>query len=110
MARIRSKGRALIAPEFLWLAGIVSPAFTMHILLNVPATGIAHAEGKNLKRYYESEQQADAYRHYRANTSIVVPLPNSVYAKLPSWIKRNLLLEWERFEYRPKQSSQHKKE
>ena len=25
----------------------------MHILLNIGATGISNAEGKNLKRYYE---------------------------------------------------------
>ena len=51
-------------PWTWWLFSILSPLFTMHILLNVPGTGIAHAEGKNLKRYYESES-GDAYKIYR---------------------------------------------
>ena len=51
-------------PWTWWLISILSPLFTMHILLNVPGTGIAHAEGKNLKRYYESDC-GDAYKIYR---------------------------------------------
>ena len=84
---------------WLWLAGLVSPLFTMHILLNVTATGVWNAEGKNLKRYYESPQHGEAYRQYREQTSIVIPMVG--YAAIPLWIKRTFLLEWERYEYRP---------
>ena len=38
----------------VWWATAVSPLFTMHVLLNLPATGVAQANGKNLKRYYDS--------------------------------------------------------
>ena len=38
----------------MWWATAVSPLFTMHVLLNLPATGVAQANGKNLKRYYDS--------------------------------------------------------
>jgi steroid 5-alpha reductase family enzyme len=51
-------------PWMWWILSSLSPLFTMHILLNVPGTGVAHAEGKNLKRYYDSEY-GDAYKKYR---------------------------------------------
>ena len=38
----------------VWWATAVSPLFTMHVLLNLPATGVAQANGKNLARYYDS--------------------------------------------------------
>jgi steroid 5-alpha reductase family enzyme len=81
-----------------WLTGIASPLFTMHILLNLPATGVWNAEGKGLKRYYESEN-GDAYKEYRASTSPLIPMIG--YKDLPLSIKRQFLFEWERFEYRP---------
>ena len=40
--------------DLAWLATSASPLFTMQVLLNLPATGVAQANGKNLKRYYDS--------------------------------------------------------
>lgn len=71
----------------------------MNILLNMPATGVWNAEGKGLKRYYESENEK-AYTEYRASTSPLVPMIG--YKGVPLWIKRQFLFEWERFEYNPK--------
>eukprot|EP00529_Nitzschia_sp_RCC80_P031102 CAMPEP_0113520356 /NCGR_PEP_ID=MMETSP0014_2-20120614/44028_1 /TAXON_ID=2857 /ORGANISM="Nitzschia sp." /LENGTH=368 /DNA_ID=CAMNT_0000418173 /DNA_START=23 /DNA_END=1129 /DNA_ORIENTATION=+ /assembly_acc=CAM_ASM_000159 len=88
-------------PWTWWLISILSPLFTMHILLNVPGTGIAHAEGKNLKRYYESTC-GDAYKIYRESTSPLVPMVG--YKFLPMWFKRTFLFEWTKYEYRPKKS------
>ncbi|CAB9502877.1 DUF1295 domain protein [Seminavis robusta] len=81
-----------------WVAGIVSPLFTMTILLSMSGTGIWAAEGKNLKRYYESEH-SEAYKEYRESTSPLVPMVG--YKAIPLWTKRKFLFEWERFEYRP---------
>merc|ERR1719217_970743 len=39
--------------DVLWWACAISPLFTMHILLNTPATGVVQANGQNLKRYYD---------------------------------------------------------
>ena len=83
-----------------WFLGILSPLFTMHVLLNLPATGVWNAEGKGLKRYYESEN-GEAYKEYRASTSPLIPMVG--YKSLPLWIKRSLFFEWERFEYKPQE-------
>ena len=69
--------------DALWWACGLSPAFTCHILLNLPATGIAQAEGKGLKRYYE--RHADTYPAYRARTSILVPMVG--YEHVPLFLK-----------------------
>lgn len=37
----------------LWWGCVISPVFTMLILLHLKPTGIYNAEGKNLKRYYD---------------------------------------------------------
>jgi len=60
----------------LWLITSLSPLFTSHILLNLEPTGIRNAEGKNLARYYESDQfyVAEEYDVYRKNTSILIPM------------------------------------
>eukprot|EP00928_Gymnodinium_smaydae_P029637 TRINITY_DN22267_c0_g2_i1.p1 TRINITY_DN22267_c0_g2~~TRINITY_DN22267_c0_g2_i1.p1 ORF type:complete len:308 (+),score=50.08 TRINITY_DN22267_c0_g2_i1:47-970(+) len=85
----------------LWWACIVSPAFTMHILLNINETGIANAEGKNLKRYYDNHREE--YTAYRANTSILVPMIG--YRYVPMFLKRTMLFEFEKYEYRPRQKT-----
>jgi len=82
----------------VWWLGALSPLFTMHILLNVNGTGIWNAEGKNLKRYYDSEYRQE-YKTYRQQTSPLFPLIG--YGSIPLPIKRVLLFEWERYEYRP---------
>ena len=91
-------------PNLSWL-GLVSPLFTMQILLAVPGTGVWHAEGKNLKRYYESTHHSSENSDYRETTSPVWPMPPTWYAGLSLPIKRWILLEWERYEYKPSSSS-----
>jgi steroid 5-alpha reductase family enzyme len=83
----------------VWCAGMVSPLFTMTILLTMSGTGVWAAEGKNLQRYYESEH-AQAYKEYRQSTSPLIPMLG--YKRIPMSIKRQFLFEWERFEYNPK--------
>lgn len=85
----------------LWWFCIVSPLFTMHILLNVPATGVAHAEGKNLKRYYDN--YPEAYAEYRANTCILMPMIG--YRYVPTFLKRTIFLDLSCYEYRPSDES-----
>jgi len=87
-------------PQLAWIS-LVSPLFTMQILLTMSGTGVWHAEGKNLKRYYESKD-AEKYVQYRKATPPLFPiLIPGLYKNLPLWVKRWLCFEWERYEYKP---------
>jgi len=92
------------ATDLLWWACIISPAFTMHVLLNIPATGIAQANGENLKRYYEKPEVAQAYSEYRESTSILIPMVG--YRYVPQCLKRSLFFDFARYEYRAKEKSE----
>ena len=41
------------------------------------------------------------YRAYRAQTSILLPLPPAVYRALPGWLKRTVLLDLPMYEWTP---------
>lgn len=82
-----------------WWSSILSPLFTMQILLNTDATGIPQANGKNLKRYYD--KCPVEYSNYRETTSILLPMVG--YNNIPLFLKRSVLLDLERWEYFPKE-------
>jgi steroid 5-alpha reductase family enzyme len=86
--------------DSVWWVTALSPLFTFQILLRTPATGVAQANGKGLKRYYESEHK-ERYVEYRASTSILLPMVG--YKHVPAWLKRTVCLDLERYEYKPKQ-------
>ena len=86
--------------DTLWWAGIVSPLFSMQILLNMAPTGIMNAEGKNLKRYYD--KCPERYAKYRKNTSILIPFIG--YGFVPQFLKRTIFFDFEKYEYKPRQS------
>jgi hypothetical protein len=86
----------------LWWAGIVSPLFTMQILLNMQPTGISNAEGKNLKRYYD--KCPERYTKYRDNTSILIPFIG--YGYIPKFLKRTIFFDFERYEYKPREKEE----
>ncbi|KAI0631032.1 DUF1295-domain-containing protein [Trametes polyzona] len=117
------------------LAGLVSPLFTMVLLLF--ASGVPTAEVPVAQKFYKMsypdpdsdvEQPSpdrdattatatatgaresgrapanDAwanYRRYRAQTSVLVPLPPALYRALPVWVKRTVLLELPMYEWTP---------
>jgi len=83
--------------DWLWWAGIVSPLFTMQILLNMQPTGICNAEGKNLKRYYD--KCPERYAKYHKNTSILIPFIG--YGLVPMFLKRTLFFDFEKYQYKP---------
>eukprot|EP00966_Prymnesium_polylepis_P249452 5767284-Prymnesium_polylepis.1 len=78
--------------DLLWWATSVSPLFTMQILLNVPETGVAQANGKNLKRYYD--RFPESYAAYRASTSILLPMLPAVYKRIPMLLKRTVRVQF----------------
>ncbi|KAL7517409.1 hypothetical protein ACHAWX_002335 [Stephanocyclus meneghinianus] len=90
----------------LWWACIVSPLFTMHILLNVKPTGLCNAEGENLQRYYE--KCPEDYSAYRQNTSILIPMIG--YRHVPMFLKRTIFFDFEKYEYKPTEERKTKTE
>jgi len=82
----------------LWWACAISPLFTMHVLLNLPPTGVWNAEGKNLKRYYDA--CPEAYAQYRETTSVLIPMVG--YRYVPLALKRTIFMDFARFEYKLK--------
>lgn len=85
---------------------LVSPLFTMHILLNMEPTGLCNAEGKSLKRYYDN--CPERYTEYRENTSILIPMVG--YRYVPLFLKKTLFCDFEKYEYKPTQESEKKEE
>jgi len=77
---------------------LVSPLFTMKILLNTNGTGVWNAEGKNLKRYYEHKDPIikKNYEAYRSTNPLLFPLGFISYNKVPLYYQRLLCFEWER--------------
>jgi len=86
----------------LWIA-LVSPLFTLNILLCTSGTGVWNAEGKNLKRYYEHSDPSvtENYIEYRRKTPPLFPTFCVPYEKIPPTIQRLFCFEWERYEYKP---------
>lgn len=84
-----------------WWCSILSPILTMQILLNTGGTGVANANGINLKRYYD--KCPEQYAKYRENTSILIPFIG--YKYVPMFLKRSIFFDWKRYEYPPGNSS-----
>merc|ERR1719221_2207741 len=81
----------------LWWLGILSPIFTMQILMTMEPTGLCNAEGKNLKRYYD--RCPERYQKYRDSTSILLPFIG--YSHVPTFLKRTLFCDFLKYEYTP---------
>ncbi|KAI9063762.1 DUF1295-domain-containing protein [Trametes sanguinea] len=110
------------------LGTLVSPLFTMIVLLF--GSGVPTAEKPVAQKFYAMSYPADAqaqapqssadaleprlahddapknaawanYQAYRAQTSILVPLPPALYRTLPGWVKRWVLLDLPMYEWTP---------
>jgi len=87
------------AGEVQWWIGILSPVITMQILLFTSGTGVANANGKGLKRYYDA--CPEEYTDYRKKTSILVPMIG--YKYIPLFLKRTLFFDLKSYEYKPEE-------
>jgi steroid 5-alpha reductase family enzyme len=84
-------------------ASIVGPIFLTVLLLFV--SGLTLQERPAAKKRYEKAgpegQEWLDYKRYTERTSILIPMPQAVYAPLPTFIKRTLLLEWPMYRFDP---------
>ena len=65
--------------------------FTIALLMFV--SGLPLQERPTAKRRYEKNQGWEEYSYYLHRTSILIPLPPALYEKLPTVVKRTILLE-----------------
>jgi len=72
---------------WMLVVSLASP-LTLTLLL-LFASGMPILEASADKRYGDS----DEYKRYKSETSILVPLPPSLYATLPAWLKTSILLD-----------------
>lgn len=76
-----------IQNKIKWI-GILSPIFTIVILLFL--SGIPLLENSSDKRYGKKSN----YLKYKLQTSPLIPLPNTLYYKLPQFVKTIFLFEF----------------
>ena len=86
-----------------WWATVVSPIFTMVILLG--GSGIPTSEGKNLARFYKNPKKRDDYAAYHRRTSPVMPCCPSCYDRLPMCVKAAFCCEFPCYQYREEVAS-----
>lgn len=84
-------------------ATIVGPIFLTTLLLFV--SGINLAERPTAKRRYDNNQNWEEYTRYLNRTSILIPFPPTLYARLPLFLKRTLFLEFPLYVFNPAKHS-----
>jgi len=94
---------ALLGAEPIGWVCVASPLLTMALLVLV--SGIPMAEGKNLKRFYKTEESGKEYDAYFAQTSPLILCPPALYLGLPSVLKLFCCFEMPSFKYRPQKDS-----
>lgn len=92
-------------------ASIVGPIFLTVLLLFV--SGLTLQERPGAKKKYESSgpngQEWLDYKRYTERTSILIPIPSALYAPLPLFIKRTILLEWPLYRFDPEKHADQSK-
>lgn len=88
-----------VADNTAWAATVVSPLFTMLILLG--GSGVPTAEGKNLARFYENPRKRDEYARYHRRTPPVIPCCcPAAYEALPMRCKCLVCCEFPCYQYK----------
>lgn len=76
-------------------------------VLLIFVSGLPPAEKPTQKKYFlmqhgpksESNTKYDDYKRFMSRTSILFPIPPKIYAPLPTWLKRTLLLDFPMFQF-----------
>jgi hypothetical protein len=84
-------------------ATIVGPFFLTILLMFL--SGLPLSERPGAKKRFEAGNNWDAYVRYLNRTSILIPFPPIVYEKLPTVLKRTILLEFPMYVFDPAKHS-----
>lgn len=80
-------------------ASILGPFFLTTLLMFV--SGLTLQERPGAKKRYEKGNNWPAYERYLHRTSILVPFPPQLYAKMPVFLKRTIFLEFPIYVFDP---------
>ena len=80
-------------------ATIVGPFFLTLLLMFV--SGLTLQERPGAKKRYESGNHWEHYKKYTERTSILIPFPPAIYARLPTIVKRTVFLEFPIYVFDP---------
>ncbi|KAI0839296.1 DUF1295-domain-containing protein [Hypoxylon sp. FL0890] len=84
-------------------ATILGPLFLTILLMFV--SGLPLSERPGAKKRYENGLNWEAYQRYLNRTSILIPFPPQIYARLPTFIKRTIFLEFPMYVFDPAKHS-----
>ena len=84
-------------------ATILGPFFLTILLMFV--SGLTLSERPGAKKRYEKGSNWEAYERYLHRTSILIPFPPQIYERLPTFIKRTILLEFPIYVFDPAKHS-----
>jgi hypothetical protein len=84
-------------------ATILGPIFITLLLMFV--SGLPLSERPGAKKRYEKGLNWEGYQAYLNRTSILVPFPPQIYARLPTFLKRTVFLEFPMYVFDPAKHS-----
>ena len=73
-------------------------------------SGLPLQEVPNAEKRYQKSQNWEGYSEYLRGTSIFFPLPPSLYAPLPIFLKRTLLLEFPLYVFHPTKKDENERQ
>lgn len=89
---------------FKALYATILGAFFLTILLMF-VSGLPLSERPKAKERWEKGRNYEGYKRWLDRTSILIPLPPQIYEKMPTIVKRTLLLEFPMYVFDPKKHS-----
>lgn len=84
-------------------ASILGPFFLTALLMFL--SGLPLSERPGAKKRYENDNNWDGYQEYLNKTSILIPFPPQLYARMPTVLKRTVFLEFPMYVFDPAKHS-----
>ena len=90
---------SVVGPAFLTC--VTTPHTNLIVVLLMFLSGLPLQEVPNAKKRYQKDLNWEEYREYLHKTSILIPMPPVIYARIPTMLKRTVFLEFPIYVYKP---------
>lgn len=99
--------RCLHSCEYIRMSDLIKKKHLSYDSILMFGSGLPTAEKPTAKRFFllsngRDTQYASAWKHYQEylqNTSILIPIPPSIYGPLPRIIKRTILMDFPMYSF-----------